>query len=1056
MGYFRRRSHREPEPLIRRTTKIVLELAAILVAGLAVMAGLFAWRLSSGPIALDFLAPYVEEGLATQDTPFTFRISELMVTWGGWSRPLNLLASDVAMVRADGSTLTRIPVMEVELSARDLLGGRVTPTRAFVIEPELTLRRRADGTLSLGLDADRSEDGGEDVSDVLIGLASAGGDSGDDKFLSEVRIVRGDLTVIDEANELRWTAPDTSISLQRDRVGLRVDFAAKLDLDGEVADFHGSAIYNRDLESIALGVNFADLLPGRLGARLRTLEYLNWADLRLRGEVTAALDVRGRLLNLAFDLTSGPGHLILPGVYPDGMVFESAQVAGELGSRLQRVNLSSMIVDLGGGTVAALAGEITNMGRPDVRVVVDAAVTGLPLQDLDYFWPEGVGGGARRWITSQLSEGAITSAQATLVAGREEGTPDRIAVKDISGSIDFEGISVSYLNGMPPVVGTRGTARFDGARFDIDIEEGRSEGMAVRLGHITLSGLGSENERVGIALDLRGPLRSALQLIDHEPLQYARKLDIDPESVSGDTRIELGFDFPLLRRVTRDELNPRVHATLSDLRWRDVAFGLDADGGTLELDIGARNMQAKGILRIGGNDLTLRWTEAFGDTPEWRSDIQFGGVVTDATLLAAGIDLFPFVRGPTVLDLDYKIADDGRAVVSGSVDLERAEMEIASLGWRKSAGEPAAASLTMELAGGVPRSLSALTFTGRDLAFQGGVSFRPDGAFDTLHISELRSNRNHFAGSVTQTGPEAYAVQLTGRSVDLTPLLSLEDSTEPEAANRQLAIAANVDRVYIKESADAYFESVSANLRMDGDEPRDGHVRGTLPGGGAAVDLTVEDADDQRRIMLETADAGGLLRTIGLVDTMQGGDLKIGGRLRPADDGSELLGRIEIKDFRLVEAPVLAQILTLASMTGIVDTLAGNGIAFSILEGELVRADGVYDLRELRANGPSLGVTMNGQMDTRTEMLDLRGTIVPAYFFNSLLGRIPVLGQVLVGEKGSGVFAFSYQVTGPRGSPTVTVNPLSALLPGALRNLFSPATPGDGSPVEEPKMRSQK
>ena len=57
------------------------------------------------------------------------------------------------------------------------------------------------------------------------------------------------------------------------------------------------------------------------------------------------------------------------------------------------------------------------------------------------------------------------------------------------------------------------------------------------------------------------------------------------------------------------------------------------------------------------------------------------------------------------------------------------------------------------------------------------------------------------------------------------------------------------------------------------------------------------------------------------------------------------------------------------------------------------------------------------------------------YTLNSLLGNIPGLGDVLVGPKGGGVFAATYQVSGALVDPDVTVNPLSALAPGILRGL---------------------
>jgi hypothetical protein len=69
-------------------------------------------------------------------------------------------------------------------------------------------------------------------------------------------------------------------------------------------------------------------------------------------------------------------------------------------------------------------------------------------------------------------------------------------------------------------------------------------------------------------------------------------------------------------------------------------------------------------------------------------------------------------------------------------------------------------------------------------------------------------------------------------------------------------------------------------------------------------------------------------------------------------------------------------------------------------------------------------------------VLDLEGTIVPAYTINSILGEVPLLGPLIVGRKGEGIFGFTYRISGGADNPDVAVNPLSALAPGFLRRLF--------------------
>jgi hypothetical protein len=66
----------------------------------------------------------------------------------------------------------------------------------------------------------------------------------------------------------------------------------------------------------------------------------------------------------------------------------------------------------------------------------------------------------------------------------------------------------------------------------------------------------------------------------------------------------------------------------------------------------------------------------------------------------------------------------------------------------------------------------------------------------------------------------------------------------------------------------------------------------------------------------------------------------------------------------------------------------------------------------------------------------MSGTIVPAYFFNSMLGQLPLVGKLFSPEKGGGVFAARFGVDGQIDDPNISINPLSALTPGFLRDIF--------------------
>jgi hypothetical protein len=200
--------------------------------------------------------------------------------------------------------------------------------------------------------------------------------------------------------------------------------------------------------------------------------------------------------------------------------------------------------------------------------------------------------------------------------------------------------------------------------------------------------------------------------------------------------------------------------------------------------------------------------------------------------------------------------------------------------------------------------------------------------------------------------------------------------------------------------------------------------------------LNVGARSGQRNLAIKAADGGALLRGLDIVSSMQGGRLSVTGTFDDAVAGHPLTATADIDDFRIRGAPALGKLLQAMTLYGLVDVLRGSGIGFSHLVAPIRLQDAELTLNDVRAFSSSLGLTAKGRIDLRAQRLDVEGTIVPAYFFNSLLGNIPLVGKLFSPERGGGVFAARYALHGDLADPTVSVNPLSALTPGFLREIF--------------------
>ena len=139
--------------------------------------------------------------------------------------------------------------------------------------------------------------------------------------------------------------------------------------------------------------------------------------------------------------------------------------------------------------------------------------------------------------------------------------------------------------------------------------------------------------------------------------------------------------------------------------------------------------------------------------------------------------------------------------------------------------------------------------------------------------------------------------------------------------------------------------------------------------------------------------------------------------------------KLKINDFKVKEVPVLAKILTLASLQGIADLLTGEGIRFNNFEMDYKSSRKNTEIKEMYAIGPAISILMSGYIE-KEKLISLRGTLVPATTINKTIAKIPLIGELLVGKKtGEGVFGVSFKIKGAPKDLKTTVNPVKTLTP---------------------------
>ena len=144
---------------------------------------------------------------------------------------------------------------------------------------------------------------------------------------------------------------------------------------------------------------------------------------------------------------------------------------------------------------------------------------------------------------------------------------------------------------------------------------------------------------------------------------------------------------------------------------------------------------------------------------------------------------------------------------------------------------------------------------------------------------------------------------------------------------------------------------------------------------------------------------------------------------------------LKIENFKVINAPGLIKLLSLADLGGLADLAEGDGLSFDILEIEMEKNNNLFKLNEILALGPSLSVLMEGYQD-ESGLTSLRGTIVPAKTLNKIISKIPVIGNIVIPkEAGEGLFGISFKMKGPKDNIKTTINPIKTLTPRFIQKI---------------------
>lgn len=666
---------------------------------------------------------------------------------------------------------------------------------------------------------------------------------------------------------------------------------------------------------------------------------------------------------------------------------------------------------------------------------ISLAIKGsLSEKDLIRLWPLKFAKGARDWIKRSVSNAQVTNLKAALDLTQEHFQGAPLGDENLEMTFDIPKADIRYISTMTPYTRAVGSGWMRGNKAQFQTTGGQVGDLIITRGQVDFPQLFPKGGLLKIDLDASGDASDMLALIDQPPFRFASQYGVNPMDFVGKGSVNLKITRPLLVNFDRSKI---TYSGVGEFSGVGGPFGFGPHKitqGDVRLQVNKQGMSVSGPVFLGPwrTDMTMRETFDEGATP---TQYTLKGPMTQSDLDRFGLGLRAYFGG--FLNIEAMATGTGVNITQASIkaDLTASELSFGGL-WGKSVGEPALMKGMLKRAEDGSLSFERINMKAPGLNAVANIGFTSDFKLVNLDIPEIlvEGVLDGKLNAVPNEQGDALNVQISGKSLDISPFTQSMISGAPSEFKVPVNIKTQIETLILNPSyvlKNATLDFLNRGIGVEWAE-----ITGQTRTGPFSASLMPDTEEGGRKAKIMAPNAADLVFAFLDMSNISGGILSIDAELPDVGVKGMVRGTVNVDDFNLIEAPILAQLLSVASLQGLTDLLGGTGLSFKTLNIPFGWEDGNLSIRDARASGPALGLTGSGEINFLDETLDLDGVLVPAYTANSVLGDIPILGDLFVGKKGEGVFALNYTIKGTMKKSQIAVNPLSALTPGFLRRIF--------------------
>ena len=684
-------------------TALVAAAFGVAVLFFVIGAGL---RLLVGPISLGPLSGQISDAIAQALPGITVKYDQAAIEWSRDQGRVNLVVLGARVFDSKGRIIAQAPQADIDLAAQPFIQGKLVVTRITLVGVQLTLVRTEDGGVRLGVERDETQrDIIKRITDA-INSNSTGASSLQAFAIRNARVAfldettgmflvapKADVKIATAGNNLIATlAADVEVSGRAAHITGQMNLPPKqgpvtgnIEVNGldiaalgrnakmfhflrsvaMMADFSASfAIQGTHLLSAGFGADAsgtAVLIGVRYPVKVKTLHLAGHYDrasarivvdnaildsdqmkAHVSGVSTLIYDSTGSIERLGISVKADNVALSVPGTFAQPVAVSSAVLNGSYVPATHDILVDQLGV-VGVGLELETSGRVTLIDKQSPVAELKGRIATLRVNDLLRFWPLGAADGAREWISHNIFKGSV--GPILFETHFSAGTLDQDKLPDGALLMTFPIINAeaNYVTGLTHLTAVQGNAKLTGNTFTVDVSAAQIGPLALTKGHAFVPDLSAVDTPAEIVAHIDGSMTDILKVTDLQPLHYATRFGIDPNSTKGAANVDLDFKLPLKRNLSIDAVAISVKA---DVNGFAVALGKDLrlTDGAVKFEIDNNRLHASGQSSLATSRLTFDWVEDFKTREAITTRVAVKGMLDQAAREALHIHTTDYLR----------------------------------------------------------------------------------------------------------------------------------------------------------------------------------------------------------------------------------------------------------------------------------------------------------------------------------------------------------------------------------------------------------------------------